>query len=346
VTARKPLTSEGLTGILFGAGAFQILYAGCALGLFRLLRRRQDLSQSQIAAGLGLAERPAQILLLGTTALGLTVRADGQYRNGDLVSDLFADGTWEIIEDLAEFQQEITATASLDFVSALRADTNAGLARFPGDGDTLYQRLAGHPRLEQLFFRSMKSWSSLSNPILVANADLSAVRRVLDVGGGDAVNSIALAQANPDIEFTVLDLPGAAAIARDKIRGHGLDGRITVVEGDMFADPFPEGHDCLLFANQLVIWSPEQNRALLGKAYDVLPDDGRVLIFSAFSDETGDGPLYAALDNVYFATLPTAHSTIYHWAQYEEWLTSAGFSKVVRSPGGGWTPHGVIAAVK
>jgi predicted O-methyltransferase YrrM len=343
---KSPLSTDDLAGILFGHGAFQMLNAGCELGLFRLLRRRPGLTAEQVAGELGLRDRPVRILLLGTTALGLTVHSGGRYRNGELVERLVEDGTWDLIEDLTEFQQKITGPASFDFPAALRDDTNAGLRQFPGAGDDLYQRLAGHPELAQLFFRCMKSWSNLANPILVGNADLSGAGNVLDVGGGDGVNSIALATANPGVKFTVFDLPGAAAIARSRIQHHGLDDRITVAEGDMFGDPFPEGHDRVLFANQLVIWSPEENRALLRKAWAALPDGGQVLIFNAMSDDTGDGPLYAALDNVYFATLPTASSMIYNWARYEEWLTGAGFTDVVRKPGNTWTPHGVIGATK
>lgn len=346
MTDKSPLTKDRLVSILFGAGAFQMLHAGCELGLFRLLRKQPGLSSSDIADELDLAARPAQILLLGTTALGLTVREDGRYHNSGLVDGMFDDGTWNMIEDLAEFQQNIAGPASVDFVASLRGNTNVGLRHFPGDGADLYQRIAGHPQLAQVFYRCMKSWSMLSNPVLVAGADLSSVGRVLDMGGGDGVNSIALAKANPGVEFTVFDLPGATEIAQNKIQRHGLRDRIGVVEGDMFADPFPKGHDCLLFANQLVIWSPEQNRLLLRKAYEALPDGGRVLIFSAISDETGDGPLYAALDNVYFATLPAGSSMLYHWAQYEEWLADAGFSEVVRIPGNTWTPHGLVGARK
>ncbi|MFE4371733.1 methyltransferase [Streptomyces sp. NPDC056835] len=346
MTGKSPLTRDGLVGILFGAAAFQMLYSGSELGLFRLLRRRPGLSAGLIGQELGLAPRPARMLLLGTTALGLTEHTDGRYDNAPLVREFFAQGDWEIIEDLAEFQQKIAGPAALDFTASLRGNTNAGLARFPGDGDDLYQRLAGSPDLERLFFRCMKSWSTLANPVLVGNADLGGVHRVLDVGGGDGVNAIALAEANPGVGFTVFDLPGAGALARDKIRRDGLDGRIGVVEGDMFSDPFPPGHDCVLFANQLVIWSPEENRALLRKAYEALPDGGRVLIFSAMADDTGDGPLYAALDNVYFATLPTGSSMIHPWGRYEEWLADAGFSHAVRISGKSWTPHGLIMARK
>src|SRR5207253_7882011 len=143
---------------------------------------------------------------------------------------------------------------------------------------------------------------------------------VLDVGGGDAVNAIALARANPEARFTVLDLPGAVRIGRRKIAESGLTDRIACHESDIFADPYPDGHDCVLFANQLVIWSPEENLLLLRKAYQCLPPGGRVLVFNAISDDSGDGPLYAALDNVYFATLPARGSMLYRWGQYDESL--------------------------
>ncbi|MFD0279956.1 methyltransferase [Kitasatospora sp. NPDC127111] len=341
-----PLGTDGLVRILFGSSAFQMLNAGCNLGLFALLDRRPGLSPDEIGRELDLQPRPVQILLLGTTALGLTVHQDGHYRNAELLAGMFTDGTWEILEDLVAYEEQIVRPAEVDFTESLRANTNVGLRRIEGTGTDLYHRLSANPGLEQLFYRCMRSWSRLSNPVLVEKADLTGVRRVLDVGGGDGVNAIALARANPGVEFTVLDLPGTVEIARRKIAEHGLTDRITVRSADIFTDTYPSGHDCVLFANQLVIWSPEQNLALLRKAHQALPEGGRVLVFNAMSDDSGDGPLYAALDNVYFATLPAASSTIYRWGQYEEWFAAAGFVKFERLPGGRWTPHGVISAVK
>ncbi|GAA1927030.1 methyltransferase [Streptantibioticus ferralitis] len=341
-----PLSTDGLVQILFGSSAFQMLNAGCNLGLFALLDRQPDLTPEEIGRELGLEARPVQVLLLGTTALRLTARHSGRYRNAELLTGMFADGTWEIMEDLVAYEEQIVRPAEVDFTESLRANTNVGLRRIKGTGTDLYHRLSADPDLEQLFYRCMRSWSRLSNPILVEKADLTAVRRVLDVGGGDGVNAIALAQADPGAEFTILDLPGTVEIARRKIAEQGLADRITVQAADIFADTYPSGHDCVLFANQLVIWSPEENLALLRKAHQALPDGGRVVVFNAMSDDSGEGPLYAALDNVYFATLPAASSTIYRWGQYEEWFAAAGFAKVERLPGGRWTPHGVISAVK
>lgn len=338
------LTRDDLVGTLFGAAAFQTLNAGCELGLFALLHERPGSTTAEVRDALQLAERSADVLLQAAAALRLTTVADGRYRNAALVEQMFDDGSWEIIRDLVAFEANIVYPAQADTVESLRTDTNVGLGRFPGDGTDLYHRIAGIPELEQLFYRCMRSWSRLSNPVLVDRADLTGVRKVLDVGGGDGVNSIALAREYPDVEFTVMDLPGAGKIAERRIAEEGLDDRISVIDGDIFTGDYPTGHDCVLFANQLVIWTPEENKALLAKAHAALEPGGRVLVFNAMSDDSGDGPLYAALDNLYFQTLPTGGSRLYRWEQYEQWMTEVGFTDVRRHPGRTWTPHGVVSA--
>jgi hypothetical protein len=111
-----------------------------------------------------------------------------------------------------------------------------------------------------------------------------------------------------------------------------LANRIDTYAADLFDDEYPSGYDCLLFAHQLVIWTPAQNRTLWGKAHRALASGGRVLIFNAFSDDDGTGPLYTGLDNVYFSTLPFRGSTIYRWCDYEDWLRTCGFTTWHRSP--------------
>lgn len=340
------LTRQDLVGTLFGAAAFQVLNAASELGLFVRLHNRPGSTAEEIGTALNLLPRPTEILLRGATSLRLITVRDGHYSNAEVIDALFQDGSWEILADMVTFEAHFVYEPQADFVDSLRANTNIGLRRFAGEGSDLYHRLPATPRLEELFYRCMRSWSRLSNPVLVDKADLTGVRRVLDVGGGDGVNAIELARANPDVEFTVLDRPGAVAIARKKISDNGLADRIDVAEGDIFADPYPEGYDCVLFANQLVIWSPEQNLDLLRKAYRALDSGGQVMVFNVMSDDSGEGPLYSALDNLYFLTVTASDSVIYNWARYEQWMTEAGFSNVARLPGDTWTPHGVIKAVK
>ncbi|WP_328395407.1 methyltransferase [Streptomyces sp. NBC_00390] len=346
MTAAPTLTMRGLVPILFGHAAFQQLNAACELGLFEYLHSAPGAPADSVAAGTGLSTRSAQVLLLGTTSLGLTTKGPDGYRNCEIVEEAFREGSWQVLRDIVEFQARIAYLPAMDYAESLRTGENIGVRHFPGDTQDLYTRLANTEGLEQLFYRCMNSWSTLSNPVLLDGVDYSQVRRVLDVGGGDAVNAIALASAHEHLRITVLDRPGALEVAKDKIARSGLADRIDTHSADLFDDAYPTGYDCILFAHQLVIWTPEQNKALLGKAFDAMADGARVLIFNAFSDDDGTGPLYAGLDSVYFATLPFRGSTLYPWQHYEEWLRHCGFSKINRVTINSWTPHGVIEAYK
>ncbi|WET81653.1 methyltransferase [Amycolatopsis sp. QT-25] len=341
-----PLSMDDLTPILFGHAAFQYLNAGCRLGLFRLLHETPDVPKKQIGIDLGLDERATDVLLLGTTSLRLTSVRNDTYRNASVLNDLFVSGQWEAFTSVVDFESDIVYESQADFVESLRHNTNVGLRRIRGVGRDLYQRLAENPPLERTFYRYMRSWSEWSQPLLLEAVDFGEVGTLLDVGGGDAVNAIALARAYPRMNITVLEIPATESIARQRIRDSGLDDRITVRAGDMFADPFPGDMDCVLFAHQLVIWNAEQNVRLLRNAHQALRPDGRVVIFSSMSGDAGDGPLMAALDSVYFAALPAEGGMIYSWSQYRQWLATAGFGEAATASGDRWTPHGLLVAGK
>jgi ubiquinone/menaquinone biosynthesis C-methylase UbiE len=344
--AGAPLDMQGLAWILFGHAAFQYLNAASELGLFELLHEQPGRSREEVASALGLQERATDILLLGCTALGLTVRRDGAYHVADVVAGLMGTPDWQRFKDTVAFEQYITYEGSADFTESLRANANVGLRRIPGSGRDLYFRLQENPELEAVFFRYMRSWSEIANPHLVRELDLGGVGSLLDCGGGDAVNAIALAKANEHLRVSVLDIPATALIAEKKIAAAGLGDRVSVIAGDMFSGPLPTGFDCILFAHQLVIWTLDENTALLRKAYEALPPGGKVVIFNSMSNDDGDGPVVAALDSVYFAAVPAEGGMIYSWRQHEECLTAAGFTNIERIACPGWTPHGIITATR
>jgi ubiquinone/menaquinone biosynthesis C-methylase UbiE len=349
MNTKSELDMDDLTPILFGHAAFQYLNAGCELGLFDLLHEKPNLTRAEIGQQLQLAERATDVLLLGTTSLKLTVASDGRYRNAAVLEKLISEGEWDIFASVVGFEAHIVYEAQADFVESLQKNTNIGLRRIRGVGRDLYHRFSENPHIERVFYRYMRSWSELSNPLLVERGGLADATTLLDVGGGDAVNSIALAQAFPHLKITMMEIPATEPIAKRRIEDNGLSDRITVHGGDMFRDEFPGGMDCVLFAHQMVIWEPEQNIELLRKARAALKDGGRVVIFNSMSDDQGDGPLMAALDSVYFAALPAEGGMIYAWQQYESWLRAAGFdqAKITRAAAqDAWTPHGIVSATK
>lgn len=346
VTGEDSLTMDDLGFLLMGHSAFQYLNAGCTLGLFELLNERPNSSTDEIMEELELQYRATRSLLLGCTSLKLVIKDGDSYRNAAAIEQLFTDKQWKIYYDTVQFEAQICYDGQTDLVESLRQNTNVGLRRVPGQGPDLYHRYAEDPKLQEVFYNYMGSWSELSNPLLVDNVDFSNVRRILDIGGGDATNAIAVAKANPHLHVTLLDLPDNSEVARRKIAENGLADRIDIYEADMFQDEFPTGYDCLMFVHQLVIWPTETNAKLIQRAYDALTPGGKIIIFSSMSNDTEDGPVFAALDTVYFLCTPAEGGMIYPWKDYEHAMQRAGFKNFQRFAAQSWTPHGVIVGTK
>jgi hypothetical protein len=338
---------DALTTVLLGHNAFQYMRAAVELGLFEFLAREPGASRERIAAELDLQDRAVDILLLGVASLHLVDRVDGGYRNTDAVTELINDGHWELVKAVVGFEAYITYAGLADFTESLRANSNVGLRRFPGTGKTLYHRLTENPQLLQIFYHFMGTWSATASKHLTRYADFNASRRVLDVGGGDATMAVAVAAANPHLKVTVLEIAGVTDLARKRVDEAGLSDRIQVVEGDIFAGSYPEGHDTVMFVHQLQIWPQDRNTKLLTTAYESTPEDGRVIIMNSMSEDSGDGPVMAALASPFFAAVAGEGGMLYPWYRYEESLRAAGFTRSERIRcTEALTPHGIIVGLK
>jgi hypothetical protein len=308
---------------------FQTLRAAARLDLFTLLSREGSLTRSQIAERLHLAEQPTRILLLGLTATRMLLKDGDRYSNSRVAEVMLTRGSPKSVLAFVEYEHAIVYRAMPWFHDSLCANANVGLREFRGDEPTLYPRLAHHPELEQTFQDAMQELSLQANDAL-AGVDLSQVRHLVDVGGGNGSNAIVLARRYPGLRVTVFDSPSVAEMARAHVRSAGMSERIDVVAGDCFIDSFPRGADCFLFAHFFTIWSTAKNRFLLAKAQAALAPGGRTILFNMMQADGEDGPLSAAIGSPYFLTLATGEGMLYTWREYEAWMREAGFVDVER----------------
>jgi len=327
---KDELTYEQLVMIAGGHSAFQLLWAGLELGVFAALSKKPGMSRQEIARAANIESQPARILMTGLTALKLVVKDGDSYRNSALIEQFGVPGSPQNMIDVMGWQAHVVYPGEMDFVDALRENRNVGLARFPGEGGTLYQRLAHDPKLERIFHKAMSSLSRSANAMLVQLGEFASVRHLVDLGGGDGTNVIALAKANPDLVASVFDAPSVCQQAAANIAQHGLEERVKTHPGNFFLDDFPADVEGVLLAHIMTIWSAEKNVALLRRAYDALPSGGRVFVFNMMGADDESGPLSTALGSPYFLTIATGEGMLYSWREYEEFLGQAGFSDTRR----------------
>jgi hypothetical protein len=330
--------------VLGGHLYFQTLSAAVRLDLFTLLDRQPGLTRAQIASKLGVAEKPIRILLLGCTYLSLVRKVDNGYVNSPVAKLFLAQDSPKNIRSFIELEHHIIYKPMHAFYDAIKANKNVGLNEYKGNEPTLYQRLAHYPELEQIFQDAMEDISVQANASFAESVDLSGIRHLVDVGGGNGANIIQLARKYPSLRASVFDSPTVCEIARENIRKAGLADRLDAVPGNCFPDPFPKGADCFLFCHFFTIWTEEKDRFLFKKAYEALPSGGTVMIFNMMQSDDEDGPWAAAMGSPYFLTLATGEGMLYTWKEYETWMRESGFTNVRRQS----LPreHGVIRGTK
>jgi ubiquinone/menaquinone biosynthesis C-methylase UbiE len=252
----------------------------------------------------------------------------GGYRVTALAERAFVPDRAGSLGPVLEAYERLHYPALSMTTEAIKKGTNAGLESLPGNGSTLYERLAENQDLENVFHGWMKYLDGIGHSWLAA-PELGLARHVVDVGGGTGPNALLLKQFHPHLEITILDLPSICATVERKIERWGSAARgIRTHAGDFLSEPFPSNADVLLFVRVFNIYSPESNRRLLKKCWDYLPIGGSVIISNLFSNDDETGPLSAAHLSLYFHVLATGKGMVYPLKDYRAWFETAGFDEL------------------
>lgn len=313
-----------------GHTAFQLMWAGIELGLYDFLSKERQSSFDDIASHLNLEPQPTRVLLTGLVALKIIKKKGKQYTNAELTEKMLVTNRPDSYAPVLGWQRYIVYEGLVDFVDSLRKNENIGLRRFPGKGNTLYERLVDDPTREEVFQQAMSALSHQANFCLRDIASLKEMHHLVDAGGGDGTNAIFLCKNYPNMNVSIFDSESVCKIAMQQIEKEGLSERIKTYAGNFLSDPFPENIDAILYSHILTIWSPQTNLRLLKKAYEALPEGGSIIIFNMMGDDDDSGPISTALGSPYFQAIATGEGMLYSWADYRTWLEAAGFSTIQR----------------
>jgi predicted O-methyltransferase YrrM len=318
-----------------GNYATELLTAAVAhFRLFDLLAQRPCPAE-ELRRDLGLAERPAVVLLTALRALGLLITdAAGRLDLSPLARDhlvaaspfdvgdyirLAADspGVREMVERLGSNRPPGTEP---DKPEAQAKGTARGAAFIYREGiESAMDQEAEARRLTLALAGRAKNVA----PFLAARAPLAGARTLLDVGGGSGLYSIACLQQHPGLRAVVLDRPEVLKVAAELAEQHGVADRLECRAGDMFQEALPDA-DVVLLSNVLHDWDVPQCRALVRRCAAVLHPGGRLLVHDVFLDDDLGGPLPVALYSAALFSLTEGRA--YSAAEFRAWLLEAGLT--------------------
>lgn len=311
----------------------EILTASCEVGLFTYLEQAGPATLKQIAERCGISEHGTRILLLGCCEAGLAERgADGTYRNAPPASTYLVEGARFCMLGFVAFTREVQQKTCNLLLDSIRAGRPVGLRALGyGDDKTLYQAFAENKGLEDLFHRAMAEFSKI-NFLELQPGDLDGVRRLLDVGGGNASVQMRLLEKNPGVQGTLFDLPTVCEKAAENVRRNDMAGRVGFNPGDVFRDELPKGHDAVLLSHFVEIFAPEDIRQIYAKVQRALEPGGRVFLWTMTADDDETGPLQAVKSSVYFVASASGSGMAYPAADHRRWLDEAGFDIATERP--------------
>ncbi len=286
---------------------------------------------TQLLARTGLAERPLQVLLTALRAMETVNRwPDGRYELTPLAAEHLVAGGEFFVGDYFGLAQDSAEVREL--VVRLRTnrpkgadDAGAGFIFRAGLKSAMEETAAARH-----FTLALAGRAKNVAPVLAAQLPLPDVSRLVDVGGGTGLYSLALLRANPALRAIVWDRPEVLRIAAEFAASSGVADRLELVTGDFFADAYPAGVDAVLLSNILHDWDVPACREILRRAAAALPVGGRLFVHDVFLNDDLGGPLSAAL---YSANLfAVTEGRLYSAAEVRGWLTEVGLTPVDLQP--------------
>jgi SAM-dependent methyltransferase len=321
VAAHDAITPEPIMRIAQGFMASKFLFAAGELGLFEALGEG-PVDLDGLAARTGLTRRTARITADAMVALGLLERQGHRYANTPVASAYLSGTGPADLRPLLRFWDRLSYPVWEDLAGALgRGHPDRQIF----DIDDIDEELV------PVMSAGIEAATAGACRALPGAANLPPGSRVLDVGGGTGSWSIALASADPALSATVLELPAVARVARERIGGSDVAGRVDVHEADLLADDLPRGYDAFLLANVVHYFTPDVNRTVLRRIRAAAEPGARILIADFWTDPTHTEPLPAALMAGEFA-VHLDDGDVYSVEEGSAWLAESGWRVTRHTP--------------
>lgn len=309
------------------------LKAGLELDLFTAIGK-DGATAAELATRSTAAERGIRILSDYLTVLGFLEKKDGRYHLTkdsaaflDRNSPAYAGGAAEFL-----LSDHLTK-AFADVAAAVRK----GGTVLDGAGSMAPE----HP-MWLSFARGMGRMMMPGAQALAEIVTLDSTRdtKVLDISASHAIWGLSFAQRNPRAHIVALDWAPVLKVARENAERMKLADRFSTIEGSAFEADFGRDYDLVLLPNFLHHFDAPSCVRLLQKCHAALRDNGRVAIVEFVPNQDRVSPPDAATFSLVML-VSTEHGDAYTFAEFEQMLNEARFTKIEQHP----LPPGVSTAI-
>ena len=318
VASQEAPDAQPILDVATGFMRAKHLFAASELGIFETLGERPA-SIDELAGRLGIPRRTIRIVADAVTALGLLERHGDEYRNSELA------------------QTYLSGRGPLDMRYFIRFWNRLSYRRWLGLEDSIRngKGVAGEFNFtteeQKIFSEGVEAFSAAHANALAATYDFSRHRRLLDLGGGTGSFLRAIMSGYPQLECTLFELPGAAAVAHQRLAADPTAPQFKVTQGDFLKDVLPEGYDAVLLAHVVHVLVPKQNLQLLRQARKAVTVGARLLAVDFWMNPTHTQPVMGALMAGEFLVVG-GNGDVYSVDECRKWLEQSGWRYIEQKP--------------
>jgi hypothetical protein len=187
-------------------------------------------------------------------------------------------------------------------------------------GMPIFDYLAQRPADAALFSESMVGIHGGEPPAVAAAYDFSDIGTIVDVGGATGNMLAHILSRHPQARGVLFDRPHVVRDAPALLRARGVDGRVSIVEGNFF-ESVPEGGDAYILSHIIHDWNEDQCLTILGHCKKAMKPGARLLIVEFVLPE-GNTPHFGKLVDMVMLTLPGGEERTAK--EYDALLAKAG----------------------
>jgi SAM-dependent methyltransferase len=322
------VTRDSIFQVASGFMAAKYLFVANEVRMFEKLADGPA-TLAELAARTGIPGRTMRILADAMVALGLLEREHNRYLNGPAAATYLSGSTPGDLRPMLRFWNRVSYPRWMQLEETVRT------------GNAVFGRWDFTEEEQRIVSEGVQALQSDTAKALPLVYDFTRHRRLLDLGAGTGSWLVAVLRQYRDLEATLFDRPAVAAVARQKLAGEPVAGRVRIVAGDFFTDPVPEDHDVVLLANVVHLLAPERTLELLRRTRERVPDGARLLLVDFWTDSTHTQPLFSALMAGAFL-VDTGVGDVYSEDEGRQWLQQTDWQVLERKTLAG--PVSVIVA--
>jgi hypothetical protein len=229
-----------------------------------------------------------------------------------------------------DFVNDICYEGAFALTESIKSGKPAGLSVFGSSWNTIYEALSSLPKKAQdSWFNFDHFYSDIAFPEALPIVFEKKPRHLLDIGGNTAKWAISCCRFNPDVNVTIVDLPGQTAMAEKNAEAAGFAARINTHPCNMLdaSTSLPTGADAVWMSQFLDCFSLEQITEILSKVAKAAGSETDVFVLEPLWDiQRFEASAYSLqATSLYFTCMANGNSKMYRCAELTAAIEQAGF---------------------